>query len=123
MDDVKEGLNTTVCAVVVDPILDCPVGFPFNVSLEFHYNGNPKSMSWQNLYSSVSSFLYPADEVLVFAECDQTKCVDISIPEDNTVEQQNFTLNAALKGSTTKLSLLKNETTMRVQENDSKINQ
>ena len=123
MDDVKEGLNTTVCAVVVDPILDCPVGFPFNVSLELHYNGDPESMSWQNPYSSVSSFLYPADKVLVFAECDQAKCVDIPIPDDKSVEQQNFTLNAALKGNTTKLSLLKNEITTRVQENDSKINQ
>ncbi|CAI8002459.1 hypothetical protein GBAR_LOCUS3400, partial [Geodia barretti] len=100
VDDVKEGLNTTVCAVVVDPILDCPVGFPFNVSLELHYNGDPEN------------------KVLVFAECDQAKCVDIPIPDDKSVEQQNFTLNAALKGNTTKLSLLKNEITTRVQEND-----
>ena len=120
--DVIEGRDTKVCAEVVDPTLDCPVGFPFNVALSF-YNGNSDGMSWQNPCPSVSSFLFPTDKVLVFAECDRMKCVDIPIPDDSSVGQKNFTLHATLEGNTTKLSLLNSEIVKQVQENDSKINQ
>ena len=99
-----------VCAAVMycnSPSTECPIAFPFNVSLSTDDDSAGivgdkllcSSISCMILYSAVAPMDYGAlSTILMFAGCQNRNCVNISIEDDAVVENAelfNVTLERA----------------------------
>ena len=78
-----------LCAVVTNPTTNCPIDFPFNVSLLTHDKSAGKTRhiycQWQICItlSTVNHTDYSAPSVtLKFATCETRQCLNVSIMDD-----------------------------------------
>ena len=94
-----------VCAVMYSPSTECPIAFPFNVSLSTVDDSAGivgdkllcSSISCMILYSAVAPMDYGAlSTILMFAGCQNRNCVNISIEDDAVVENAEL-FNVTLK--------------------------
>ena len=104
----SEGVVEVCAAVMCSPSTECPaIAFPFNVSLSTVDDSAGivgdkllcSSISCMILYSAVAPMDYGAlSTILMFAECQNRSCENISIEDDAVVENDelfNVTLERA----------------------------
>jgi hypothetical protein len=108
---VSEGVGyVLVCAVVFSPDenTDCPIGFAFDVELSTTDGTAVQIMDYDSL-----------DMTLQFAECERMSCVNITINEDETLENiESFNVTLERNGLDSNITLNPTRAEIEIRDDD-----
>ena len=84
-----DGGAVEVCIVVYMPDINCPIKFPFNISLSteqvFHF-----CVCTHSLYIITEFLLDYGTTVVQFDECERRSCINITIVDDEVLEDIEY---------------------------------